>query len=84
MNHNGKVIERHGTIRVARRTKSECFAVVCDHLFELLHPTQLLIASMNRSGKVVEGHGTTWVARRTESKCFAEVCDHLFEILHFT
>jgi hypothetical protein len=61
-----RLLREHGTIWVARRTESECFAVVCDHLFEILHSTRLLIASMNSTSKVVEGHGTIWVARRRE------------------
>ena len=67
-NRIGKVVEGHGTILVASRTESECFTVVCDGIFKILHATRLLIASKNRTSKVVEGHGTNWVARRMESE----------------
>jgi hypothetical protein len=67
----GKVIEGTGTIWMARRAESECFAVVCDHLFEIFNSSQLLKASMESTGKVVEGTGTIWMARRVESKSFA-------------
>ena len=57
---------------MASRAKTECFVVICDHLFKVVHLTQLLITNKNRISKVVKGRGTIWVARRTESECFAD------------
>jgi hypothetical protein len=66
MNRIGKAVEGIETNWVAWRTETECFAVVCDGLFDILHLTRLIIASMNRISKDVEGIKTIWVVRRTE------------------
>ena len=65
---------------MARRTESECFTVVCDHIFKILYPTRLLIASKNFISTVVEGRGTVSVARKTKRECFVTVCYQLFKI----
>src|ERR1700679_1836045 len=80
--HNiGKLVEGHGTIWVANRTETECFAVVRDCIFKIFHlfmavrQLRLLTASKNCTSKVAEGHETIWVANRTETECFASVRD---------
>ena len=60
-------------IRVASRGESECFAAICDRLFEIYHPTRLLITRKNRISKAFKGRGTIWVARRMKRERFALV-----------
>ena len=70
----GKVAEEKGMIWVIRRMETNCFSVVCDHLFEFLRPTELRMGK-KRIGKLVEGSGTIWVARRMETEFYVALCD---------
>jgi len=65
----GKVNERHGSIRMTRRTECKCSSKEINGLIQVRQDAMLLESVLQASGKVVERHGAKKMARRTECKC---------------
>jgi hypothetical protein len=69
---------------MSQGTKSEGFALVRDHLLQILHITLVDKARINTAGEIIEGKETIGIPRRTESECVTMVANRLLEVLHIT
>jgi len=66
---DGKVVERHGSIRMTRGTECKCSLIEANGLIYVRQDTALAKSVSETSGKVVERCGLTRMTRGAEFKC---------------
>jgi hypothetical protein len=59
-----KVVERHGSIRMARGTECKSSLMELDGLFKVRHDTPLPESVSKAISKTVERRGSIWVTKR--------------------